>query len=558
MTTTKFSTIAIIPSMAAFSASSEFKTGPVIGGVVGCIGLLIAVTAGLIVGVVCLKRHYSIRVPSQKDTASCEPVYSDVSKPEPPPYPAHFFNSINTYASVDSGKLHQGSTHVELKMINGSPDPPPTNGTLQKLTVGFGYLRPNPMYTSADNLLSPNGQGAENGCQSFDATDGVADSVLDIYAKPLPPNARCISVASNSPPPLPQPYNPIYSEALSPIMFMGPSGNPETVASASSEEFLGPCVSIYADPEPLTRSEGPLTVGPQNIREVKPLGVGQFGHVILAETVNLSLKDLRMSDTNNDKGVCVLVAVKRLKEDADRTTMEAFEKEIKFMSRLNHENVVRVLGVCPARSAFIMMEYMENGDLSLYLQRYEFGSRGGRTAQPTLSASSLVHMALHVAAGMRYLSSRHFIHRDLATRNCLVGAKNVVKIADFGMSRSLYSNDYYKLRGRAMLPIRWMAKECFYGIFSQKTDVWAYGVTMWQIFTFSKLQPYDDMTDQQVIENAITDSGRVILAKPSCCPAEVYGVMLRCWDSDPETRATFEELYQSLTETYASMCNDIP
>lgn len=508
--------------------------------------------------------------PHEKEYASSEPVYSDVSKPEPPPYPAHFFDHANTYATVDDDKVqqgnthqgnthqgntHKGNTHLELKVIGGSPISPPNNesGTLQKLTVGFGCLRVNPMYTSADNLLDSSSlvpcQG--QGFQSLDAVDGIEDSLLDIYAKPLPPTARKLTSRSETPPPLPQPYNPIYSEALSPLMFTGPDRSGDT--TPPSEEFLVPCTSIYADPEPLSRSEGPLVVGPQHIHEVRPLGRGQFGNVILAETVNLSLKDLKMSATNNDKGVCVLVAVKRLKEDADSTTMEAFEKEIKFMSRLNHENVVRVLGVCPVRSAFIIMEYMENGDLRQYLHKYEFAPPGAQSSQHTLSASSLVHMALQVAAGMYYLSSHNFIHRDLATRNCLVGAKNVVKIADFGMSRSLYSSDYYKLRGRAMLPIRWMAKQCFYGIFSQKTDVWAFGITMWEIFTFSKQQPYDAMTDQQVIENAIADSGRVILARPSCCPKEVYEVMLRCWDNDPETRATFEELSQSLTTIYSSM-----
>lgn len=531
-----------------------------IGGVVGCIFLLVIIAAGLIVVVLCLKRWGTTKGFSVHQKAcSSEPVYSDVSKPEPPPYPAHFFDHTDTYATVDDDKHHHGNMHLELTTVGGSPAPPPTNNssTLQKLNVEFRYLTPNPMYSSADNLLESNQvpeQGAKNGFQSLDAVDGVEASLLDIYAKPLPPDARRnVSYLSDSPtplpdspPPLPMPYNPIYSEALSPLMFTELDHD----ATTSSNELLAPYTSIYADPHPLTKEEGPLIVGPQNVREVRPLGIGQFGNVILAETIHLSLKDLKMSATNDDKGVCVLVAMKRLKGGADSVTLEAFKKEIKFMSRLNHENVVRVLGVCPTRSAFIMMEYMENGDLSQYLNKHEFAPPGVLVGQLTLPASILVYMALQVAAGMRYLAQRHFIHRDLATRNCLVGPKQVVKIADFGMSRSLYSNDYYKLRGRAMLPIRWMAKECFYGTFSQKTDVWAFGVVMWEIFTFSKRQPYDEMTDQQVIENAIEKSGRILLARPHSCPEEVYKVMLQCWNNNPETRATFEELFQSLTSIH--------
>eukprot|EP00731_Ephydatia_muelleri_P023757 Em0016g28a len=554
-------TITTPPVAVANGASSSFPFGPVIGAVVGCTFLLVVLAAGLIVGVICLKRWDTpLDSSGHQKACSSEPVYSDVSKPEPPPYPAHFFDHTDTYATVDD-KHHQGNTHLELETVGGSPAPPPSNGsgTLQKLNVEFRYLRPNPMYTSADNLLESNQvpeQGAGHDFQSLDGVDGVEDSLLDIYAKPLPPGARRHEASlCDSPPPLPQPYNPIYSEALSPLMFTG-SDQTHVDATTSSNELLAPYSSIYADPHPLTRAEGPLIVGSQNIREVRPLGIGQFGHVILAETINLSLKDLKMSVTNDDKGVCVLVAIKKLKEGADSTTLEAFEKEIKFMSRLNHENVVRVLGVCPVRSAFIMMEYMENGDLSQYLNKYEFAPPGVRVGQLALPASTLVHMALQVAAGMRYLAQRHFIHRDLATRNCLVGAKHVVKIADFGMSRSLYSNDYYKLRGRAMLPIRWMAKECFYGKFSQKTDVWAFGVVMWEIFTFSKRQPYDEMSDQQVIENAIEKSGRIVLARPHSCPKEVYDVMLQCWDNDPETRATFEGLFQSLTSIHSTMCSD--
>ena len=126
-----------------------------------------------------------------------------------------------------------------------------------------------------------------------------------------------------------------------------------------------------------------------------------------------------------------------------------------------------------------------------------------------------------------------------------------MKIADFGMSRELYDNNYYRLRGRAMLPICWMAKECFYGQFSEKTDVWAYGIVMWEIFTLCHCQPYEDFNNQEVIDNAIVGPERKLLSQPLFCPDEVYHVMQRCWVDDTKERATFEELHGLLAQIHA-------
>ena len=95
------------------------------------------------------------------------------------------------------------------------------------------------------------------------------------------------------------------------------------------------------------------------------------------------------------------------------------------------------------------------------------------------------------------------MHRDLASRNCLVGKNLTVKIFDFGMSRNLCESVYYRLRGRAVLPIRWMAMESFYGRLSEKTDVWSFGITLWEIFTLGRFLPYEELDDQQVIDEAI-------------------------------------------------------
>jgi len=306
-----------------------------------------------------------------------------------------------------------------------------------------------------------------------------------------------------------------------------------------------------------------LQFTPENICELHSLGEGQFGQVVLAETIGVSLKDLRLSD-NDDRNVSLLVAVKKLKRDAGKGVRKAFEREIQLMSHFNHKNIVRLLGVCSNSSTFMIMEHMENGDLNQYLKKHceiplKFPSLPNHTADINLETlpaenqidlSTLVFMAVQVASGMEYLASMRCIHRDLATRNCLVGQNHEVKIADFGLSRTLYSSHYYKLTGRAVVPIRWMATECFYGKFSEKSDVWSFGVTLWEIFTLARQQPFNNLSNQQVICDAVRGPDRQLLPKPENCPPEVYEIILRCWVYEPRDRATFEEVCQSLARIY--------
>ena len=117
---------------------------------------------------------------------------------------------------------------------------------------------------------------------------------------------------------------------------------------------------------------------------------------------------------------------------------------------------------------------MENGDLNQFLKKFETVVDGDVSSNADITRSTLVYICTQIASAMKYLTSKNFVHRDLATRNCLVGENFHVKISDFGMSRSLYESHYYIIQGHATLPIRWMATECFYGKFSAKTDVWGF------------------------------------------------------------------------------------
>ena len=356
----------------------------------------------------------------------------------------------------------------------------------------------------------------------------------------------------------------VYSERLQPSMFAKPPEQAlekkeevkedladcrtEKIKEEGEEEVEDVYAPIYSVPTALESSGTVLQFKPENIHRIKTLGTGYFGKVLLADTVGLSLKELKMSETDDDKSKSVRVAVKTLRLNPSEKRRETFDKELKFMSRLNHPNVVRTLGACMVDTPFIVMEYMEKGDLNGYLQDFNTIEQG--SAPPTnltISVGTLVSMSAQIADAMKYLASRNYIHRDLATRNCLVSAESRIKIADFGMSKNLYESHYYTIKGHVVLPVRWMAKECFYGKFSAKTDVWAFGVTMWEIFTLAKDIPYEDMDDSEVAADASRREGdRQLLRRPQYCPPEVYDVMMMCWKGEPSDRETFETLHDAL------------
>uniref|UniRef100_A0A673A886 Tyrosine-protein kinase receptor n=1 Tax=Sphaeramia orbicularis TaxID=375764 RepID=A0A673A886_9TELE len=266
------------------------------------------------------------------------------------------------------------------------------------------------------------------------------------------------------------------------------------------------------------------------------LGEGAFGKVYLAECANLS--------PDNDK---MLVAIKTLK-DANESTRQDFQREAELLTVLQHQHIVRFYGVCTDGEPLAMVfEYMRHGDLNRFLRAHGPDARILEESQMPLlgqlTLPQMLHIAAQIASGMVYLASLHFVHRDLATRNCLVGEGLVVKIGDFGMSRDIYSTDYYRVGGRTMLPIRWMPPESImYRKFTTESDIWSFGVVLWEIFTYGK-QPWYQLSNSEAIE-CITQ-GRE-LERPRTCPKEVYLLMQGCWQREPQQRMVIKDIHGRL------------
>ena len=288
----------------------------------------------------------------------------------------------------------------------------------------------------------------------------------------------------------------------------------------------------------------------KNIKYVCQLGQGNFGIVFKGRAFDLK-------KGGEEEGIDV--AVKMLKEEATSEVKQDFIDEAKLMFTFDHPNILKIHGVCMSEMPYqLVFEYMDEGDLTKFLRSrassqqrrlinpFSYRSRTESSYSddpPSLTKTELLYICKQIAAGMNYLSENNHVHRDLACRNCLIKSDLVVKIGDFGMSKNLYSKDYYRINGKAVLPVRWMSPESLiYGKFSIEGDVWSFGVVMWEVFSFA-LQPYYGITNEQVIE--VVRKGRT-LRRPDNCPEEIYKIMKECWEMDPADRPAFSELYNLL------------
>ncbi|XP_069935874.1 tyrosine-protein kinase Abl isoform X3 [Cherax quadricarinatus] len=228
----------------------------------------------------------------------------------------------------------------------------------------------------------------------------------------------------------------------------------------------------------------------------------------------------------------ICVAVKTLKEDT--MALKDFLEEAAIMKAMKHPNLVQLLGVCTREPPFyIVTEFMTRGNLLDYLRV---------CSHDEVNEVVLLYMATQVAAAMEYLEERNFIHRDLAARNCLVGENHLVKVADFGLAR-LMRDDTYTAHAGAKFPIKWTAPEGLaYNKFSTKSDVWAFGILLWEFATYG-VSPYPGVDLTNVYH--LLESG-YRMDCPQGCPVRVYELMKQCWLWNPADRPTFSHIHHAL------------
>ncbi|XP_007571980.1 tyrosine-protein kinase BTK [Poecilia formosa] len=256
---------------------------------------------------------------------------------------------------------------------------------------------------------------------------------------------------------------------------------------------------------------GVWEIDPRDLTFIKELGNGQFGVVKYGKWQG-----------QHD------VAIKMIKEGS--MSEDDFIEEAKIMMKLRHENLVQLYGVCTKqRPIYIVTEFLANGCLLTYLKE-------GLKQHPT--TVQLLEMCKDVSEGMAYLEAQQYIHRDLAARNCLVDANGTVKVTDFGLSRYVLDDEYTSSAG-SKFPVRWSPPEVLlYCKFSSKSDIWAYGVLMWEVYTLGKL-PYERLNNTEIVDQV---SRGLRLFRPQLANEKVYSIMTSCWSDKADERPTFQEL----------------
>ncbi|XP_044302566.1 tyrosine-protein kinase SYK [Varanus komodoensis] len=280
--------------------------------------------------------------------------------------------------------------------------------------------------------------------------------------------------------------------------------------------------SPYADPEEVKAKNVTLDRNLLTLEEHE-LGSGNFG------TVKKGTYEMRKGKKT--------VAVKILKnENNDPALKDELLREANVMQQLDNPYIVRMIGICEAESWMLVMEMAELGPLNKYLIQHR-----------DVTEKNLIELVHQVSMGMKYLEENNFVHRDLAARNVLLVTQHYAKISDFGLSKALGSNDYYKAEHYGKWPVKWYAPECMnFFKFSSKSDVWSFGVLMWEAFSYGQ-KPYKGMKGGEVAQ--MIERGER-MESPSGCPPEIYELMKLCWTYNVDDRPGFSAVEFSLRNFY--------
>ena len=285
--------------------------------------------------------------------------------------------------------------------------------------------------------------------------------------------------------------------------------------------------NLKADPPLLDRN---------SVVYVEDIANGAFGLVFKAF---LSL-DSRLDSKDE------YVAIRMLKQNTNEVTRLEFVRQASIMSQFKHSHILKLLGVCfVGDPSWVAVEFMERGDLRSYLPKL-------RLHQPDTCTHYQLSISMQTASALQYLEHRRFLHRDLAARNFLVSACNMpegaplVKLADFTFTIELQAGKgvYVGMDDEA-IAVRWAAPEAIQiGFFTFASDVWSFGVVLWEIFSFSD-QPYDRFKQFDEISKYVRKGG--ILADPCPHHPAIYRLIKNCWALSADDRCNADFLFSELS-----------
>ncbi|XP_076879455.1 inactive tyrosine-protein kinase 7a isoform X2 [Brachyhypopomus gauderio] len=306
----------------------------------------------------------------------------------------------------------------------------------------------------------------------------------------------------------------------------GVQQNGQTTAEIQEEVAL---TNIAATGNKRHSTHDKLNLNRSNLHAITTLGKGEFGEVFLA----------KMGEAEEEP----VVLVKSL-QSRDEQLQTDFRRETDMFAKLSHPNITRLLGLCrDSEPHHMILEYADMTDLKQYLKTFK--NKDQKVKVQPLSTKQKVWVCLQVARAMEHLSNQRFVHRDLAARNCLISSSRQVKVCALGLSKDVYSSEYFHYR-QARIPLRWLPSESvFEDDFSTKTDVWSFGVLMWEVFSFGEL-PYAELTDDKVLEGL--QQGKLKLPPPQGCPSRVYKLLLHCEATSPKDRVSFSDIAVALGE----------
>ncbi|KAG5262466.1 hypothetical protein AALO_G00275430 [Alosa alosa] len=263
------------------------------------------------------------------------------------------------------------------------------------------------------------------------------------------------------------------------------------------------------------------------LKKLRVLGSGAFGTVY---------KGIWAPDGESVK---IPVAIKVLRENTSPKANKEILDEAYVMAGVASPYVCRLLGICLTSTVQLVTQLMPYGCLLDYV----------RENNECIGSQSLLTWCVQIAKGMSYLENERLVHRDLAARNVLVKNPSIVKITDFGLARLLDIDETEYHADGGKVPIKWMALESIlHRKFTHQSDVWSYGVTVWELMTFGA-KPYDHIPARDIPELL---EGGDRLPQPPICTKELYMIMVNCWKIDPDSRPRFKEL---VTE-FSTMARD--